>query len=100
MEDYFCLLEKAQTEVIHSSAKAKVVYLNILKAATKEIMIIFPTINALSASGAYFQNAEAHYGRMWAENNNNADARNGATFYFTLPIVCKELHSDNNMIVC
>jgi len=23
MEDYFCLLEKTQTEVIHSSAKAK-----------------------------------------------------------------------------
>jgi hypothetical protein len=46
MEDYLCLLEKAQTEVIHSSSKAKVVYLNILKAATKEIMIIFPTINA------------------------------------------------------
>ena len=46
MEDYFCLLERAQTEVIHSSSKAKVVYLNILKAATKEIMIIFPTINA------------------------------------------------------
>jgi signal transduction histidine kinase len=42
---------------------------------------------------------EAHYGRMWAENNNNADARKGATFYFTLPIVCKEQHSDNNMIV-
>jgi hypothetical protein len=46
MEDYLCLLEKTQIEVIHSSSKAKEVNLNIVKAATKEIMIIFPTINA------------------------------------------------------
>jgi signal transduction histidine kinase len=36
---------------------------------------------------------EAHGGRMWAENNNNKDGsdfnrqRQGATFYFTLPVV-------------
>jgi len=30
---------------------------------------------------------------MWEENN-NADARKGARFYFTLPIVSKEQHSD------
>ena len=35
---------------------------------------------------------------MWEENN-NADARKGARFYFTLPIVSKEQHSDNYMIV-
>ncbi len=36
---------------------------------------------------------EAHGGKMWAENNNNKDGsdfyrqRQGATFYFTLPVV-------------
>jgi two-component system sensor histidine kinase VicK len=33
---------------------------------------------------------EAHSGRMWAENNNNDDSdrkHEGATFYFTLPVV-------------
>src|SRR5215218_693132 len=34
---------------------------------------------------------EAHGGKMWAENNNNNNSKNrkheGATFYFTLPIV-------------
>lgn len=42
---------------------------------------------------------EAHHGSVWAENNNNADAKKGATIYFILPILCKEQHSDNNMIV-
>jgi two-component system sensor histidine kinase VicK len=42
---------------------------------------------------------EAHYVRIWAENNNNPDTRKGAPFYFTLPIVSKDQHSDNNMIV-
>ena len=31
---------------------------------------------------------EAHDGEMWAENNNNSDRKHeGATFYFTLPVV-------------
>jgi signal transduction histidine kinase len=32
---------------------------------------------------------EAHDGKMWAENNNNNSDRKheGATFYFTLPVV-------------
>jgi signal transduction histidine kinase len=38
---------------------------------------------------------EAHGGRMWAENNNSSDDHgsnsktkdNGATFYFTLPVM-------------
>jgi two-component system sensor histidine kinase VicK len=31
---------------------------------------------------------EAHDGKMWAENNNNSDRKHeGATFYFTLPVV-------------
>jgi two-component system, OmpR family, sensor histidine kinase VicK len=31
---------------------------------------------------------EAHGGKMWAENNNNSDRKHeGATFYFTLPVV-------------
>jgi hypothetical protein len=38
-------LEKVQIEVIHSSSKAKQVQLNIVNAATKEIMNILPTIN-------------------------------------------------------
>jgi len=34
---------------------------------------------------------EAHGGKIWAENNNNGfDGKEGATFYFTLPIVKKE----------
>ena len=34
---------------------------------------------------------EAHGGKIWAENNNNrSDGTEGATFYFTLPIVNKE----------
>jgi hypothetical protein len=39
-------LEKTQIEVIESSSKAKDVYLYILEAATKEIMLIVPTVNA------------------------------------------------------
>ena len=39
-------LEKAQIEVIESSSKAKDVYLDILKTATNEIMLIVPTVNA------------------------------------------------------
>jgi two-component system, OmpR family, sensor histidine kinase VicK len=39
-------LEKTQIEVIESSSKAKVLYLDILKATTKEIMLIVPTVNA------------------------------------------------------
>jgi two-component system, OmpR family, sensor histidine kinase VicK len=38
---------------------------------------------------------EAHGGKMWAENNNNDDdpdeKHNGATFYFTLPIISVNL---------
>jgi signal transduction histidine kinase len=33
---------------------------------------------------------EAHGGKMWAENNNSSSSgtkHNGATFYFTLPVV-------------
>jgi signal transduction histidine kinase len=31
---------------------------------------------------------EAHGGRMWTENNNSSDTKhNGATFYFTLPVM-------------
>jgi signal transduction histidine kinase len=31
---------------------------------------------------------EVHGGRMWAENNNSSDTKhNGATFYFTLPVM-------------
>jgi signal transduction histidine kinase len=34
---------------------------------------------------------ESHGGKIWAENNNNGfDGKEGATFYFTLPIVKKE----------
>jgi signal transduction histidine kinase len=34
---------------------------------------------------------EAHGGKIWAENNhNNTDDRNGATLYFTLPVLNKE----------
>jgi signal transduction histidine kinase len=33
---------------------------------------------------------EAHGGRIWAENNNGSDGTEGATFYFTLPIVNKD----------
>jgi signal transduction histidine kinase len=34
---------------------------------------------------------EAHGGKIWAKNNNNGfDGTEGATFYFTLPIVNKE----------
>jgi len=34
---------------------------------------------------------EAHGGKIWAKNNNNGfDGTEGATFYFTLPIVDKE----------
>jgi signal transduction histidine kinase len=39
-------LEKTQIEVIESSSKAKDMYLDILEAATKEIMLIVPTVNA------------------------------------------------------
>ena len=39
-------LEKTQIQVIESSSKAKDMYLDILKAATKEIMLIVPTVNA------------------------------------------------------
>jgi hypothetical protein len=39
-------LEKTQIEVIESSFKAKDVYLDIVKAATEEIMLILPTDNA------------------------------------------------------
>jgi len=39
-------LEKTHIEVIESSSKAKDVYLDIVKAATGEIMLIFPTVNA------------------------------------------------------
>ena len=39
-------LEKTQIEVIESSSKAKDVYLDIVKAATEEIMLILPTDNA------------------------------------------------------
>jgi signal transduction histidine kinase len=38
---------------------------------------------------------EAHGGKMWAENNNNDDdpdeKHNGATFYFTLPVISVNL---------
>jgi signal transduction histidine kinase len=38
---------------------------------------------------------EAHEGKMWAENNNNDDdpdeKHNGATFYFTLPVISVNL---------
>jgi signal transduction histidine kinase len=38
---------------------------------------------------------EAHEGKMWAENNNNNDdpdeKHNGATFYFTLPVISVNL---------
>ena len=33
---------------------------------------------------------EAHGGRIWAENNNGSEGTEGATFYFTLPLVNKE----------
>ena len=34
---------------------------------------------------------ESHGGKIWAENNNNgSDGTEGATFYFTLPIVNKD----------
>ncbi|MGB7955320.1 MAG: ATP-binding protein [Candidatus Nitrosopolaris sp.] len=39
-------LEKTQIEVIENSSKAKDVYLDIVNAATEEIMLIFPTDNA------------------------------------------------------
>ncbi|HZA62042.1 MAG TPA: HAMP domain-containing sensor histidine kinase [Nitrososphaeraceae archaeon] len=35
---------------------------------------------------------EAHGGRMWAENNNNTDGEKGATFYFTLPTINRQLN--------
>ncbi|MDQ3984846.1 MAG: ATP-binding protein, partial [Thermoproteota archaeon] len=36
---------------------------------------------------------EAHGGRMWAQNNNNStDAEKGATFYFTLPTINRQLN--------
>jgi len=35
----------------------------------------------------------------YAENNSSADAKKGATFYFTLPILSEEQCSDNNMTV-
>ena len=36
---------------------------------------------------------EAHGGRMWAENNNNnIDGEKGATFYFTLPTINRQLN--------
>jgi signal transduction histidine kinase len=34
---------------------------------------------------------EAHGGKIWAQNNNNnTDDSNGATLYFTLPVLNKE----------
>ena len=33
---------------------------------------------------------EAHGGQIWAKNNNNDSCRDGATFYFTLPLVNEE----------
>jgi two-component system sensor histidine kinase VicK len=39
-------LEKTQIEVIESSFKAKDAYLDIVKAATEEIMLIIPTVNS------------------------------------------------------
>jgi two-component system sensor histidine kinase VicK len=39
-------LEKTQIEVIESSSKAKDAYLDIVKAATEEIMLIIPTVNS------------------------------------------------------
>lgn len=39
-------LEKTQIEVIENSSKAKDVYLDIVNAATEEIMLILPTDNA------------------------------------------------------
>lgn len=39
-------LKKTQIDVIESSSKAKDMYLDILKATTKEIMLIVPTVNA------------------------------------------------------
>ena len=101
MEDYLCLLEKAQTEVIHSSSKAKVVYLNILKAATKEIMIIFPTINAFMRQeliSKILKLITAECGQrmiiiMLMQETGQ---------HFALPCqkIAKKQHSDNNMIVC
>jgi sugar-specific transcriptional regulator TrmB len=39
-------LEKTQIEVIESSSKAKDAYLDIVKAATEEIMLLIPTVNS------------------------------------------------------
>jgi signal transduction histidine kinase len=38
---------------------------------------------------------EAHGGRIWAENN--TDGQNGATFYFTLPIISNKRDSNTNV---
>ena len=38
---------------------------------------------------------EAQGGRIWAENN--TDGQNGATFYFTLPIISNKRDSNTNV---
>ncbi len=43
--------EPTVVEVIHSSSRAREVYLNLVRGATKEIMIIFPTPKAVARQG-------------------------------------------------